>query len=254
MNKKQQHELENKIWDALEEPADLTPDEIAGIRERAHSAYMEKTEDDRQPRQKSQKKSGFLRRVVAVFAIAVGLMVLSVAYTVLAPVTVGNANSFVRRAVIWINDQLHLGISFPVPENEDTEIDSMKTYSFSSPEEAAEALKMPIAYLSNIDELSISGIDAMVNIDQSTSLFIRYSGKSGMINIEMQLLHNDVLDIIPIDNEVIVCPIGSVYILTDDEEKRAITFYNDYKIIISGTISHNLFEKTCHALSIYAVN
>lgn len=249
MNKKQQRELENKIWDALEEPADLTPDEIAGIRERAHSAYLEKMEN-KQPPRKTQKKSGFLRRVVAVFAIAVGLMVLSVVYTVLAPVTVGNANSFVRRAVIWINDQLHLGISFPVPEEEDSEVESMKTYSFSTPQEAAEIMKMPIACLSNEARLQLSGIDALVYPDHSTFIFVRYSTEEKPINIEMQLMKNDVYNINSIDYEALDCQLGKVYIWIAGEENRAIAFYNGYVIEISSTISKEFFEMVCQSLCI----
>lgn len=250
MNKKQQRELENKIWEAMEEPAELTPDEIAGIRERAHSAYMEKTEDDRQPRQKSQKKSGFLRRVVAVFAIAVGLMVLSVVYTVLAPVTVGNANSFVRRAVIWINDQLHLGISFPVPEEEDSEVDAVRSYSFSSPQEAADALGVPVAYFSNTEDLLFSGIDAISYVDHVVSLFVRYSFEGKTINIEMEPLKNGVYDISAIENETMTCPVGNIYIWTAGEENRAVAFYNEYKIIISSTIPKDHFIVACQSLCI----
>lgn len=251
MNKKQQRELENKILDALEEPADLTPDEIAGIRERAHSAYLEKMEN-KQPPRKTQKKSGFLRRVVAVFAIAVGLMVLSVVYTVLAPVTVGNANSFVRRAVIWINDQLHLGISFPTPEEKDYDIEPMTTYSFSSPHEAAEALKMPVAYFSNTDKLVLSGIDSVTGLDNSTSLFIRYGNEEGSINIEVEPVKDGVYDINSIDHEVINCAIGDIYIWTAGDIIRAIAFHKNFIIEISSTFSKDILIEACKSL--YIIN
>lgn len=249
MNKKQQRELENKIWEAMEEPAELTPDEIAGIRERAHSAYLEKMENKQQPRT-TQKKSGFLRRVVAVFAIAVGLMVLSVVYTVLAPVTVGNANSFVRRAVIWINDQLHLGISFPVPEDEESDIDSMTIRFFSSPQEAAEALNMPVAYFSNTEELQITGVDMMPYGDYSSSLFIRYASGEKSISIRQEPLKNDVYDLDSYDNDLIICPIGTIYVWSNDNENRAIVFYSDYVIQINSTVSKDIFENACQSLSI----
>ena len=213
--------MENKIWDALEEPADLTPDEIASIRRQAHSAYLEKMENKQQPRT-TQKKSGFLRRVVAVFAIAVGLMVLSMVYTVLAPVTVGNANSFVRRAAIWINDQLHLGISFPVPEEEDSQMEPMTSQAFASLQEAADELDMPIAVFDDASELVFTGIEVLTTLDNSKYLFIRYSIDEKPITIEIEPVNNDFYDINSIGNDKIICPIGEVYIWTAGEENWAI--------------------------------
>ena len=250
MNKKQQRELENKIWNVLEEPADLTPDEMAGIRERAHSAYLEKMEN-KQPPRKTQKKSGFLRRVVAVFAIAVGLMVLSMAYTVLAPVTVGNANSFVRRAVIWINDQLHLGISFPVPEEVEPNIEQMGTFSFSSLQDAAEKMRIPIVYFSSTtDNLSLVGIEGIITFDGYKSLYLHYTIGDQYINIIIESSMDDVIDVKPSDAIPLSSKIGELYFWSTEEQTRAIMFFTGYEVQINGTVSVDDFTQWCHSLSI----
>jgi len=250
MNKKQQRELENKIREAIEEPAELTEDEIADIRNRAYRAYQKKMDDKKRPSKSGLMKSGLLRRVVAVFAIAIGLIVMSVVYSVIAPVTSSSANSFVRRAAIWVNDQLHLGISFPVPE-EESNASSTESEFYSSLIEASKDLNMPIVYFQNVDELEYKGLETISAVDESYVTFLHYGSEHGVIDISIECFREDeILDITPHDSSVLSSPIGDVYVWHAEGVYRAITFYNNYIIEIYGNVSEESFLKACNSLSL----
>jgi len=251
MNKRQQRELENKIREAIEEPAELTEDEIADIRNRAYRAYQKKMDDRKQPSKSGIMKSGLLRRVVAVFAIAVGLIVMSVVYSVIAPVTSSSANSFVRRAAIWVNDQLHLGISFPVPEEEPNGI-NIEQNSFSSIQEASKVLDMPIVIIrDDVEDILFSGIETVPSIDNSLILFIHYKigGRSLDISVE-KFRDGEIFDNSSSDITKLLSPIGEVFIWETEEISRAITFYNGYFIEFYGHIPLELLLTCCKSLDV----
>ena len=96
-----------------------SPEHIEEIKQRAFQQYMARQFQQTEVPEGQTTKKGRSARVVIIAAAAVCLMVVSFLYSALAPVTVSSANNVVRRAVIWINDQLHLGITFPEPLNID---------------------------------------------------------------------------------------------------------------------------------------
>lgn len=249
MNKKEQRALENRIRDVMEEPAELTSDEIAKIRERAYLAYQQKNENEKHAAQKKRKKSGHLRHAVAVFAIAIGLIVVSVVYSVLAPVSVSNANNFVRRAAIWVNDQLHLGIVFPVSEEANV-INTEQNY-FSSLKEASESLNMPITYIKNMNGFTYNGLETISDVDDSFILFVHYLCEDGDIDISIERFREDeIVDITPFDPIELSTPIGNIFVWHAETAYRAIAFYNDYVIEIYGHTSEKTFFEACTALSV----
>lgn len=248
MNKRQQRELENKIREAMEEPAELTEDEIADIRNRAYRAYQKKMDDRKQPSKSGIMKSGLLRRVVAVFAIAIGLIVMSVVYSVIAPVTSSSANSFVRRAAIWVNDQLHLGISFPVPE-ERSNVNSTDYESIVSLKEASEKLDMPIIYLSGRDDLLFRGIETVASMDDSTYLILHYDIGKNEIDISIEKLSDDeILSIDTVDANSFHSPIGEILLWETEGMSKAFTMIDGYLVEIYGQVSKELLISYCNFL------
>jgi hypothetical protein len=186
-----------------------------------------------------------------VFAIAVGLIVMSVVYSVIAPVTSSSANSFVRRAAIWVNDQLHLGISFPVPEEEPNGI-NIEQNSFSSIQEASKVLDMPIVIIrDDVEDILFSGIETVPSIDNSLILFIHYKigGRSLDISVE-KFRDGEIFDNSSSDITKLLSPIGEVFIWETEEISRAITFYNGYFIEFYGHIPLELLLTCCKSLDV----
>lgn len=249
MNKKEQRALENRIRDVMEEPAELTSDEIAKIRERAYLGYQQKIENEKQPAREKRKKSGLVRRAVAVFAVAIGLIVMSVVYSVLAPVSVSNANNFVRRAAIWVNNQLHLGISFPVPEDENSTIKQNEASLFTSIETASKNMNTPLFYINNVDGLVIDSIETVNTTEDSMSVILHYKAENEEINITIEEINeNSIIDVISEDYSTVNSSIGKVIIWNTNEIHRATAIYENYSIELLGTVPLELFINCCQSL------
>ena len=250
MNRKQQRILESRIREVMDEPVKLTEDEIEAIRERARRAYQESMNQERQAQQSKHKKSGVLRRVVAVFAIAVGLIVTPVLYTALVPVTIGNADSFIRRAAIWINDQLHLNISFPKPEDEHEQVVLIEPKSFSSFEEAYNELHVPLVCVTGMDELILDEID-VTQQEEALFISIQYKLDDKYINISMEPLSaSGTENLLTEKASAIETPLGSVYIWGNEIGNHAFTFTNNYHVELFSTVSREVFLRICQALSL----
>lgn len=254
MNRKQQRILESRIREVMDEPVKLTEDEIEAIRERARRAYQESMNQERQAQQSRHKKSGVLRRVVAVFAIAVGLIVTPVLYTALVPVTIGNADSFIRRAAIWVNDQLHLGIEFPKPKDEPEQVVIKEPKSFSSFEEAHKELNIPLVCVTGMDELILDEINAYPQ-EESLYITIQYKLDGELVSIFMEPSWDfdkvsDKINILTEELSMMETTLGTVYIWENEIGKHAFTFVNNYQVELFSTISIEHFSKICQALDL----
>lgn len=254
MNRKQQRILESRIREVMDEPVKLTEDEIEAIRERARRAYQESMNQERQAQQSKHKKSGVLRRVVAVFAIAVGLIVTPVLYTALVPVTIGNADSFIRRAAIWINDQLHLNIEFPKPKDEDKHPFLTETKTFSSFEAARKELNIPMVCVTGMDELILDEITVFPQ-EESPIISIQYKTNDGFVNIFMDPSSTsdavtDSINILTETSSVLETPLGIVYIWETETSMHAFTYINNYHVELSSNVSAELFKKLCQSLNL----
>ena len=254
MNRKQQRILESRIREVMDEPVKLTEDEIEAIRERARRAYQESMNQERQAQQSRHKKSGVLRRVVAVFAIAVGLIVTPVLYTALAPVTVGNADSFIRRAAIWINDQLHLNIEFPKPKDENEPVILTEPKSYSSFEAAHKELGIPLVCIAGMDELVLDEID-VTQQENWPFVFIKYKVEDKFVNISMEPSSTsdavtDFVNVLAKESSMMETKLGTIYVWETEKGDHAFTFINDYYIEIFSTVSMEYFLKICQALSL----
>ena len=254
MNRKQQRILESRIREVMDEPVKLTEDEIEAIRERARRAYQESMNQERQAQQSRHKKSGVLRRVVAVFAIAVGLIVTPVLYTALAPVTVGNADSFIRRAAIWINDQLHLNIEFPKPKDEQDQVLIKEPKSFSSFEVAHKELGIPLVCVTGMDELILEEINAHP-LEGSFLITIQYKLGNEIVDLYMEpSLTSDTfansVNILSDNSLMMETPLGTAYTWETEIGKHAIIFVSEYRIELFSTVSSTLFSSICLSLSL----
>lgn len=252
MNRKQQRILESRIREVMDEPVKLTEDEIEAIRERARRAYQESMNQERQAQRSKHKKSGVLRRVVAVFAIAVGLIVTPVLYTALAPVTIGNADSFIRRAAIWINDQLHLNIEFPKPKDENEPVILTEPKSYSSFEAAHKELGIPLVCIAGMDELILDEISFFPQ-EESFLITIQYRFEDKIVNLYMEpTLTSDTntytVNTLAEKPLTIETALGTVYAWETETRKHAFAFIDRYRVELSSTVSMEYFSKICQSL------
>jgi len=122
MKKLSKKVLEARMRDILNEPTPEDLERFEAMTERAHAEYLRRAqEEESKPVRHSAR-----RYALTAALLALALIVLPVVYTALFPVTVSNANNLMRRAGIWINDTLRLGIEFPEPVVDDQYIGTPK--------------------------------------------------------------------------------------------------------------------------------
>lgn len=206
------------------------------IKERA--AYEYKI---RQRIQMHKQKSGMFRRLTIAVSIAICLISASFLFSVLAPTFVSSANDFMRRAGIWINDVLQLGIEVERPiESEDdglSEVKKSKT-DFSSVEEASEYFGVPLLKLrDDVDGYSLTPPKAELGIDPFYRLQYTYTfdGYELTLNFEHVLTetHVDIRN----DAETIESDIGNFSLWKQSNRIELLLIQGEYIVRVSTSFS-----------------
>ncbi len=248
--------LEQQIRHMDDTPYTPTPEHIEEIKQRAFQQYMARQSQPQQQSapQRSGKKRGVLRRAAIIAAAAVCLMVLSFLYSALAPVTVSSANNVVRRAVIWINDQLHLGITFPEPVSTEPDKKEVTGYtSFSTLEEAAQQVNLPIFYLTDSEDLKLDSIFAKVILNGRIVLYTIYNNDSNSITITVYAKDNNstLASFSAANYRTISLDVGDVFVCESEDGANAYLFFDDYSIRISTSLDIETFISLLHNLALF---
>ena len=255
MTNRKMREMENRIRQALEEPYEPTDERIEEIKQRAFEEYQRYMNAHEQAKEKNEKraqrKRSILRRVVVVAAVAVCFFVMSIVYIALQPSITANADSFVRRIAIWLNNQLHLGITLSIPMDDDTIALSTEEYTFTSLDELSKHTNMPIVYLQENDELKLSKIDVHrdESIIQLVALYYLLSfNETITIYIEPLYMSNSISIDTSLANEI-QTTIGTFYLWTDRTHSRAITILSGSIVTIVSSLSLEDLEDYCYKVS-----
>ena len=255
MKRNDRKALEDQIRHMDDAPYNPSPEHIEEIKQRAFQQYMARQfQQTEVPEGQTTKRKGILRRVVIIAAAAVCLMVLSFLYSVLAPVTVSSANNVVRRAVIWINDQLHLGITFPEPIDTDPQKAEITGYTvFSTLEEAAQRVDLPVVYLKDSGDLTLSSISANSVLHSKASLSLIYKNDADNIMILIYTHESDRTNasFSSANYCKVSSAIGDVYICDAEGGANAYLFYGDYSIMISTSLDSSSLTPMLSTLTLF---
>lgn len=249
MNKQQRQELEDMVRQLAEEPYNPSEKHIEEIKQRAFEEY----EQIMAAKQKmKEKRKGTLRRVVVTAAAIVCLLVGSTVIALLNPLQSGDADNFFRRAVIWVNDQLHLGIELPMLKEENKaqfEEDSI----LSSISEVAETIDFPIVYLKETQDLHF---DLVTKEEDSFSndimVTLKYAALDGTIRIVNK--KNSTINISSTNlDEVITVKtaIGNIIVYETATYKTGILVIDNTYVTIIGTMPLDSFINYCHGIHVF---
>lgn len=230
--------IEERIKALNDDKYHLTQEHIDEVLARAHDELLRR-EKARIARQEARKRR--LRRVVVGSAAIVSVLVVSFVYSALAPVTVSSANNFVRRASIWINDKLRLGVTFTEPVDDEAKKVLNANTEFSSLEEAAKNLNAPIVYFEDagtlkFDKVSATGISSFT---ANPPILIKYKNDSDYITLDCYpmgesdtlALGNTTDDYVPLETKL-----GTVYFAELENAIHGIMTYQNYMITIKTTL------------------
>lgn len=253
MKRNDRKALEDQIRHMDDAPYNPSPEHIEEIKQRAFQQYMARqSQQPDAPEGQTTNRKGILRRVVIIAAAAVCLMVVSFLYSALAPVTVSSANNVVRRAVIWINDQLHLGITFPEPVDDGSEKKVTSYTVFSTLEEAAQSTDLPIIYLKNNSDIELQSISINPILNGKVSLSILYSDNDQKILIAIYPNENSSAASFSAANyRTISSDVGDVFACESEDGANAYLFYDDYSIMINSSLDIAAFCLILQDLAVF---
>lgn len=254
MNQADRQELEDRVHEANEDPYSPTDERIEEIKQRAFKEYSQVLETakanavDEKPAGR-QKKRSILRRAAIAVALAVCFLAASMLYSALAPVTAANANNFVRRTSIWLNDQLHLGIVFSTPMEDENAATNKDGQTFVSIEDLKNAVNFPIVLFPETESLKISSVEINV-MNQQTQVFIRYAatdGKTTSLRFE-PFSENTTIGIETSATTSIDSSIGTIYMWTDGKFSYAMSFLAGSNVSITSSASIEELAAYCQTL------
>ncbi len=236
MNRNERRLLEEKIKSLNDDKYQLTDEHIEAVLAKAHDELLRR---ERVRIEKHEKRKSRLRRVVLVSAATVSLMVCCFAYSALAPVTVGSADNIVRRASIWINDTLHLGVTFTQPEDSDGGFQFNGKMEFATIEEAAEKLKTPIIYLGDAGDFHVDKVMAEEVINSKTVVTIDYlDDNQNCIHLDNAPIYEGSEIMFDADGqENVETALGTVYLSETEEGTAAIAVYQNRIITITAPLN-----------------
>ena len=258
MKRNDRKALEDQIRHMDDAPYNPSPEHIEEIKQRAFQQYMARQSQQTEvPEGQTTKRKGILRRVVIIAAAAVCLMVVSFLYSALAPVTVSSANNVVRRAVIWINDQLHLGITFPEPLNIDPDkAEITESTKFSTLEETVQHVNLPVIYLKDSGDLKLSSISEDVILDEKPVLSIIYCNSNDNITILIYAHDstNAISSSFATNYRIVSSNVGDVFVCESEDGANAYLFYDDYSIRINTSLDLSTFCTVLQSLALFKLS
>ena len=254
MNQADRQELEDRVHEANEDPYSPTDERIEEIKQRAFKEYSQVLETakanavDEKPAGR-QKKRSILRRAAIAVALAVCFLAASMLYSALAPVTAANANNFVRRTSIWLNDQLHLGIVFSTPMEDENAATNKDGKSFISLEELKSTVDFPIALFPETESLKIDNIEVTA-IGRQTEVSVRYTTYDDrVITLRIEPLYeSNTIGIDTASTTPIETPVGTVYVWSDTVYTRGFGLISDCAINIISSVPSETLANYCTAL------
>ena len=244
-------QLEDKVRQLELEPYEPTPERVEEIKQRAFEMYEREINAKKKREDKKEKKKSRLQRVVVVAALTVAFLVVSFVYNALTPMTVANANSFMKRAVIWINDKLHLGIEFETPIDDESINLSSFSHSYSTIQELANNVSIPIVVLDDNDTARIQKIETIKGESRDVSIAITYDILGSMFRINIkQMFSKSIMYINSEQVEMLETNLGQLTVWQSNNTMKGLLYYDSYEISLLSSLQHDDFLECCQTLNV----
>ena len=250
MNRIKKRELEERIRQMDSEPYTPSQEKIEEIKQRAYDNYIRQIGTNGGISEKRGQKRSIMRRMVVVAAVAVCFFIATIVYSTLAPVTTANANNLGRRFAVWINNQLHLGITFSTPVFEEENTIFADGMTFDTVEEAAKHLRMPIIYLADNEAFKLDGIDLTEQNDEYQKLRVRYLSKADeVLTIIIEPLGDaNAIGVNTAVVDTVETPIGTMYLWQGEDGSFAEGLFQAYGIHLVSTQRIGELKNLCRLL------
>ena len=157
----------------------------------------------------------------------------------------------------WINDQLHLGITFPEPLNIDPDkAEITESTKFSTLEETVQHVNLPVIYLKDSGDLKLSSISADVILDEKPVLSIIYCNSNDNITILIYAHDstNAISSSFATNYRIVSSNVGDVFVCESEDGANAYLFYDDYSIRINTSLDLSTFCTVLQSLALFKLS
>lgn len=236
--------LERLRADIELEQLGLDSQRLREAEERAHEAYLR--------REKKRQRGRSLRRRVMVGAAAtLAILVVSFAYTVISPSAVSTANNALRRASIWVNDKLHLGIRFDVPVDDAPKVDLDTVKTYASMDAALAELGVPLVGFAPESGAVLERIEAVKLAEGDYRYSITYQVEGKAIQLIMENLGDEtVTAILDEKRKEMATPLGIAICWMGEEGWKGEMLVNPYQVRIISGLEFDTLNVICQYLTI----
>lgn len=206
----------------------------------------------RQRIQTRKQKSDISRRLAIAMSIAICLISGSFLFSALAPTVVSSANDFMRRAGIWVNDVLQLGIEVERPlegADDGLSTDAKTKTEFTSVEEASEYFGVPLLKLKDdVDGYSLTPPEVELGIETFYRLQYTYTFNTHELTLNFEHILTETNVNIRNDTETIKSDIGIFSLWEQDSRTELLLIHGEYIVRISTSFSSQDLLLFLHSL------
>ena len=235
MKKLSKKVLEARMQDILNEPTPADFERFETMKERVYAECVRRSDSEEVvPAKHTANKRGYRHYAMAAVVMAIAFIFVPVIYTALFPVTVSNANNVMRRAGVWINNALRLGIEFPEPIDDDNYIGAPKqvgTYTFQTMSELASFIGENVLALdSTLPGLVLNSISVTVPESKLTQINLDYTFNDQHIALTYENIVSDVALVPHVDATELLTPAGTLFYWSTEAMHRATGIISTWSI------------------------
>lgn len=200
----------------------------------------------RQKAERQAQKSSISHKFAVTAIIAICLIGGSFLFSVFAPTVVSSANDFMKRAGIWVNDVLQLGIVVEKPfESADNGLGGAETQAvFTSVEEASYHFDVPLLKLEDdAEEYALVPPIAVLEIKPFYTLSYQYTNNAGdFVSFEYEYITDEVNVKIDGNTSEWTSPFGTMLVWTSMDDVQALYSHYSYILRIKSSLSEAILK------------
>lgn len=254
MKKLSKKVLEARMQDILNEPTPADFERFETMKERVYAECVRRSDSEEVvPAKHTANKRGYRHYAMAAVVMAIAFIFIPVIYTALFPVTVSNANNVMRRAGVWINNTLRLGIEFPEPIDDDNYIGAPKaigSYTFQTEKEVVSFIGESIIALDpNLSGLVVDSINVIIDKNNISQINISYTYNDCSVYLNCESIPTDMAHAPHVDAIEVLSSAGPIFYWNTESLHRATSIIGTWSIQIRAesklTDSIELFKNLC---------
>lgn len=202
--------------------------------------------------QRRKRRGRMHRRIAAVCAATLGILVVSFGFSVLMPNKIGQANNGVKKVALWFGEKLHLDLKFDQPVDDEPLVDVKTEKTFFSIDKALEELKIPIVGFKKEARVELEKIEIATHSERQYLIKSIYSNNNEQIVLYVECLSDQTTAAVLAEQQIkIATPLGDAICWSNEEGSRAVLYSEQYSIQVTSNMILDDFMETLGYLKLF---